>query len=74
MARSMMISIAARIHEKVLMLIHFPTYSPVQPSQKKDIGVHWNIMENVFAAPKQTTKVEMPMAHLRNKVESKTRR
>lgn len=54
-ATSMAISMAARIHEKRLMLMHVPVDSLAQPVQKNGIGVHWKIIAQVFAIPKHPT-------------------
>ena len=49
---SIAICTAALYHEKLLMSIQQPLYSPVQPDQKYGTGVHWKTMTNVLEIPK----------------------
>jgi hypothetical protein len=44
-----------------------PAISPLQPSQKKETGVHWKIMENTLAMPKHVTTPIKTQTTVRNR-------
>lgn len=53
---SIAICTAALYHEKLLMSMQLPLYSPVHPVQRYGAGVHLKTMTKVLETPKHTDR------------------